>query len=77
MLTVEHMRHAVATSGPMALDYTSQDIQSALANVRAFMDAGIPHDTKRASEYADELAIVAQVRREITGRKPCPCCGKI
>jgi hypothetical protein len=76
MLTLERMRHAVATYGPSSLDWTSKDIQQSLANCRAFEDAGQPYDRKRASEYADELAIVATVRRETAGRTACPCCGR-
>jgi len=77
MLTLAHLRHAVATYGPSTLDYHSRDIQDALANCRAFEDAGMPYDRKRASEYADELAIVATVRRDTAGRKPCPCCWRV
>ena len=76
MISLERMRHAVATYGPSSLDCTSKDIQAALANCRAFLDAGMPYDERRASEYADELAIVATVRRETAGRTACPCCGR-
>ena len=77
MLTLERMRHAVATSGTIALDYTSRDIHEAMAQCRAFEDSGIPYDRKRASEYADELCIVATVRRETGDRKACPFCGRV
>lgn len=77
MLTLERMRHAVATYGPSSLDYVSRDIQEAMRECRAFEDTGLPYDRKRGSEYADELAIVAQVRSETAGRKACPCCGRV
>lgn len=77
MLTIERMRHAVAIYGPSCLDWTSNDIREALRECRSMEDAGMAYDRKRASEYADELAIVATVRQETAGRKPCPCCGKV
>lgn len=78
MLTLERMRHAVATYGPSSLDWTSRDIQEALRECRSMEDGGMPYDRKRASEYADELSIVATVRQELAkaNRKPCPCCGR-
>lgn len=73
MLTLSHAR----TMSQAALDWTSQDIRDALANVRAFIDARIPYDEKRASEYADELSIIATVRQERATRPTCPTCGHI
>lgn len=79
MLTLDRMREAVRFSGPIALDWTSNDIQEALRNARAMQAAGMLTDERRISEYHDELCIVATVRRELqdSNRKPCPCCGRV
>lgn len=77
MLTLERMREAVEFSGPIALDWTMRDIQDALAQCRAFECAGMSYDKRRESEYHDELAIVAQVRKETAKRRACPCCGRL
>jgi hypothetical protein len=72
MLTLQRVREM----SDDALSYTSKDIQEALENVNQFERAGMPFDRKRASEYLDELALIAQVRHERKGKQLCPCCGK-
>jgi hypothetical protein len=77
MLTIKALRDSVSRHGIAAINYASQDIREALEMCRQFEGQGIAYDRKRASEYADELAIVAQVRQETVGKVACPCCGKI
>lgn len=75
MLTLERARGMDDT----ALAWTSKDIYEALAAVGQMKAAGIPVDEKRASEYADELALVAQVRYErknLSANRACPHCGR-
>ena len=77
MLTIERCRAAVWIHGISCLDYMAQDINEAI-NLATHMESkGMPYDKQRASEYADELCIVAQVRREMEGRKHCPCCKQV
>jgi len=77
MMTVERLREAVAIHGPRCLDYVRRDIQEALTMATGLEQAGMSYDRKRASEYADELCFVAQVRKETQGKACCPACGRI
>ena len=77
MLTLTRCRESVLIHGPSCLDYMRRDIQEALAMALSLDKAGMPSDRSRASEYADELCIIAQVRSETQGKPCCLTCGRV